>query len=54
MIPYFKLDYEYDGALFYEFRRTFKREFFAYRYSNHRAMVVYRDFREMYCMGGEL
>lgn len=54
IIPPFKLDHWYAGAMMGEFHRAFKRDFFAMNYGNYLAKQVYRDFCSMYCMGGEL
>ena len=37
-----------------EFRRVFKREFYAYAYNHAASTKLFKDFSRMYDMGGEL
>lgn len=51
-MTWYNQDYVFAGRM--EFRRAFKRDFYAYSYSNGPAMKTYKDFCKMYDMGGEL
>lgn len=44
----------FSEASFLEFRRVFKRDFYAYLYGSYPAMLLSNDMHACYMMGGEL